>query len=148
MKKPLSDVEPLSSSDEERDAYLNERANDAWAKFIMNNQPSALAEYLRVGGKVDAQVRHALVKLLQDDPRGLHGGSKPFRDMETYSSVNLILTMDKFARKPGSHGNSTVSKPISKRQAQVQYAKETGQELRTVELQYRRGREISKKFSN
>jgi len=147
VKKFRQDVEPLPSSDEERDVYQNYRANDAWMKFIMNGQPSALAEYLRFGGKVDDQVRDILVELLRDDPRGNRGGSKPFRDMETYSSVNLILTLDKIALKKSPEGKRGVSKPMSKRQAQVKYAEMTGQELRTVEYRYARGRDISKQFT-
>ncbi len=135
------------STDQEYQNYLeNGPLADAWAEFAMNGQPKALAKYLDLGGKVDDLVRQALIKTLKDDPRGKKGGSKPFRDWQTFVCVENILQSSRCRRSLETREDTAVERPLSRRQAIQKYADMTGQELRAAERQYDRGKEVSSRF--
>lgn len=144
--RKLSDPNPIPVSEEERQAYFLDRAADAWQEFVLNSRPSALAKYLKAGGEVDEDVRSALIELLKDDPRGNPGGAKPFRDFETYVSVNLMVRVDNLSRALNAGDSPKGKKKLSTRQALIRYAEMTNQELRTVEMRYKRGEKISNSF--
>ena len=132
-------------------ALRQERADEAWARFVMNEQPSALADYLLLGGEVTDQVRAALVEVLVSNTKGRKGGSKPFRDWQTYLSVEEMLLDDDIGRKIAAvtgdtHNSSIPRKAISRTQALAAFAEVTGQELRSVEIQYQRGAKVEKQF--
>lgn len=127
---------------------VNSPAEEAWAEFVMDKRPAALARYLQFGGEVDEQVRVALINVLEHDPRGRRGGSKPFRDWETYLAVEEILFNDRLDRRHGSSsGEEIPKKPMSLRQALLKYAKSTEEtDLKRVERQYKRGKKVDAKF--
>ena len=132
-------------------ALRQERAEDAWAEYVMDERPAALAKYLALGGEIDDQVREALVTALIDHPKGRKGGNRPFRDWQTYLSVieklsrsHLDFTLVEITKS--EEGRPSQQKPMTLRQAQKEYASETNQELRTVERQYDRGRKIDDQF--
>ena len=132
-------------------ALRQERADEAWARFAMNEQPSALADYLLLGGEVTDQVRAALVEALVSLTKGRKGGSKPFRDWQTYLGVEEMLLDDGISRKifeitGKTHDSNIPKKPISRKQALEAFAEQTGQELRAVEVQYQRGARVQKQF--
>ena len=130
---------------------VQERADEAWAEYVMNEQPSALARYLILGGEVDEVVRAALIASLQDHPGGRKGGSKPYRDWQTYLEIELMLKsnyLDKTLAALHGEGRESGSKPkaLSRQKALEAYAAKTHQELRTVQLQYDRGRNVDAQF--
>ena len=121
--------------------YKNHQSNgplaDLWAEFIMNGTPPTLATYLESGGQVDAQVRMALISILEDLGVGNPGGKKPWRDLTTFYAVERMLHEDRFARPSG---DSKSTKPLSQKKAIELHAGNIGQELRAVELRYNRGK--------
>jgi hypothetical protein len=128
-----------------------ERSEEAWAEYVMDERPAALAEYLALGGEVDEAVRRALILALKDHPKGRKGGNRPFRDWQTFLSVAEILSQDRLHSTSAEKENSELDrapkrKPMSLRQAQEKHAIETNQELRTVERQYVRGQKIDSQF--
>ena len=128
-----------------------ERSEEAWAEYVMDERPAALAEYLALGGEVDEAVRRALILALKDSPKGRKGGNRPFRDWQTYLSVTEILSQNRFHFASVEKANSELDraakrKPMSLRKAQEVHAIETNQELRTVQRQYERGQKIDNQF--
>jgi hypothetical protein len=117
----------------------------------MNVQPSALARYLKLGGEVTDVVRDALIAALQDHPGGRKGGSRPYRDWQTYLEVELMLksdALDRTLEAGQGDGGTGGSRPrsLTRQKALEAYAAKTHQELRTVQYQYNRGREIEAQF--
>ena len=130
---------------------VEERADEAWGEYVMNEQPSALARYLKLGGEVTEVVRDALIAALQDHPGGRKGGNRPYRDWQTYLEVKLMLKSDALDRKLEAgqgDGGTSGSKPrfLTRQKALEAYAAKTNQELRTVQLQYDRGRKVDDQF--
>ncbi len=110
--------------DQEYEAYLDNGSRwDAWGKFVMNGTPTALADYIDLGGKIEGDVRKAVIDILRNGPPKNQGGKKRWRDYGAYVEIGLIKSHDK----------------ISVRQAQIKYAEQNGREIRTVQKQYERG---------
>jgi hypothetical protein len=147
MSEEALEDDGSEQTDQEYQNYLeNGPLADAWAEFVMNGQPKALARYLKLGGQVDDLVRQALIEALKDDPRGEKGGRKPFRDWQTFVCVEHILRSSRDRRLSRTQENTAVEKQLSQRQALQKYADKTSQELRAVERQYDRGAKVSKEF--
>lgn len=134
-----------------------ERADLAWARYVMNEQPAALAEYLFLGGEVDDQVRAALVNALEHSTVGRKGGNKPFEDWQTYLGVQETLLDDAIDRKiaersDDNNASKQSQKPMSLTKAKKAFAKKPkgkikqNHELRTIEIRYQRGEKIEKQF--
>lgn len=143
-KRKTEEFQSIPTSEDERDIYYQDRAQDAWQRFIQNNQPAALAEYLKYDGEVDARVRKALIDILKDHPGGNPGGSKPFRDLQTYVLVENMCKVDSLRNAFAKMEGSPSGKPLTKRQALLRYSEMTRQDLRAVETQYSRGKRINK----
>jgi hypothetical protein len=133
---------PRQVTDEERLAHENERWNDAWMEFVSNGDSSALAEYLRLGGPVTDQVREALITYLDANPVKQVGGSKKFRDFEVLVHVQGEQLRDKLNNLALQRLGDPPKKIRSVRAILEAYARDTNQELRTVEKQYQRGKTI------
>ena len=98
-----------------------------WADFSETGKPSGLALYLEAGGEIDEQIRQIIIDILRHGPRkNSRGGKNLPRDNRVYSIVNFIK----------------MSLKITKTAACRKYAEQTNQEQRTVEEQYKKGREI------
>ena len=83
MTKPRKQDDPSPIDPELERILVQERADEAWAEYVMNEQPSALARYLILGGEVTDVVRAALIDALLDHPGGRRGGSRPYRDWQS-----------------------------------------------------------------
>lgn len=116
-------------SDYEYEAYLdNGPRADAWAEFVMTGKSSALADYLSMNGEFDEHVRNMVITVLREGPFKNPGGKNLWRDYKTYCEIKGIMFKSK----------------CSLRQAQLIFCNGTGQELRTVQLQYKRGEAVFK----
>ncbi|MEJ5218854.1 hypothetical protein WG622_11410 [Cognatishimia sp. D5M38] len=130
------------SDEQEYLAFVADQQIDRWTQFLLDLSPSDLAEYLRLGGEVDQDVRRALIDVLEKAKgQGHPGGKKPFRDYHVYVSVNAIIRSSKLASNNGDE-----SKPLSPTAAKKVFAERHGRELRAVELQYDRGKLVSEEF--
>ena len=143
------DAEPIDP--ELQRILTEERADEAWAEYVMNEQPSALARYLILGGEVNEVIRAALVDALRDHPGGRRGGSRPYRDWQTYLEIELMLKSDALDRileagQGGGGAGGAKPRPLTRQKALEAYAARTNQELRTVQMQYDRGRKVEAQF--
>ena len=139
-------------TDPELEALLRqERAEEAWAEFVMDERPQALAKYLRLGGEVCDKIRSALIVSLEQCPGGRRGGRRPYRDWTTYLEIELIMNSPHlYQEAPTSETRPTTRRStatsISKRKACEIFASLHGLELRAVERQHDRGRKVNGLF--
>lgn len=131
MTKELSDKErpphQTEFSDEEIAHWRIDRSSEAWEEFVLSGRPSALAKYLEVGGEIDEHIKQLLIDILRHGPKENNAGGKDlYRDSVAFHTICRISELEE----------------IGKTAACRKYAEQTNQELRTVEEQYRRGREI------
>lgn len=112
----------------EKESFEADRQADAWQEFLVTGRPGALADYLKYNGPVDDGVRHAIIDILMKKSALLRKGKRnSWRDYKTFVQIDMFCLIE----------------GISKTRACARYAKLTRQALRTVEIQYERGKRIS-----
>lgn len=131
MAKEFRDKELLHHQtefgDDEIAHWREDRASGAWEEFVLSGRPGALARYLEAGGEIDEEVKQLLIDILRHGPKNGASRKDQYRDFVAFVDIRIIA----------------LSEDLTKTAACRKYAEQTNQEQRTVELQYKRGSEIS-----
>ena len=139
----------LEQIDEDLAQILMEgNADEAWLEFKITGEPVLLAMYLKLGGEIDDEVRQEIIKLLISHSKRKNSPRNPYRDWVAFTEIEILRRNDKYTQAGIKHGFfspplTPTPKELSFRQACQLYADRTRQELRRVEKQYERGKEVA-----
>jgi hypothetical protein len=61
-----------------------------WEHYFLTQHPSALANYLELGGEIDADVRIAIITRLREGPPKNKGSRDNLRDVDVYMAIEDI----------------------------------------------------------
>ncbi len=139
----LKKVNALISEMGEEYAMLQNRIYAVWEHYVFTEHPSALAEYIELGGIVDDQVRAEIVIRLEKGPPDGTGGRDNIRDIKAYlaiKSIHLGNANDLFGQVYDGVDGPTKSLKRA-REIYIKWLDRAVQDG-TIRKQYERGREL------
>ncbi|MFT6580938.1 MAG: hypothetical protein ACJAU6_001368 [Alphaproteobacteria bacterium] len=76
-----------------QDDYLDQYLDSVWESFFYTKNPSFLANFVRHGGDIsDTKTREIVANVLDTAPYKNPGGAKPEENIDTYVSVQQLMT--------------------------------------------------------